>query len=331
MATELVPTQADESTDLVEGPGVLGHVEASRAMAEVKAALAMAVQLDRNETRCIDKITAACQRTGLAQVAMYCYSRGGQEITGPSIGLMEVIAQCWGHLQFGFRELEQANGKSTVECYAWDLVGNTRRSVIIVIPHARHTKAGSYKLTDPRDIYEHVANFAQRRVRSCLEAVIPQDVIDGACQTTRETLLRTDPVTTESIAKLLTAFEEQTITREQLERRLGRRLETITSGQLVHLRTIYASLRDGMSTPATWFAVTVEDHSQHAVPKSAGSALKARKQAGQAPEPPAAPTPKEPAKARPAAPGAPDKDLTDAERFELEMGSGKGTGGAADV
>jgi hypothetical protein len=35
---------------------------------------------------------------------------------------------------------------------------NTRREVTFQVPHIRYTKKGGYRLEDPRDIYEMVAN-----------------------------------------------------------------------------------------------------------------------------------------------------------------------------
>ncbi|MBQ7110481.1 MAG: hypothetical protein IJO06_04585 [Thermoguttaceae bacterium] len=37
----------------------------------------------------------ACQRPGLASVAVYVYPRGGSKISGPSIRLAEEIARNW--------------------------------------------------------------------------------------------------------------------------------------------------------------------------------------------------------------------------------------------
>ena len=39
----------------------------------------------------------------------------------------------------------------------------------------------------------------------------------------------------------------------QIEKRIQRRLDTITAAQLVQLRKIFNSMKDGMSTPADWF------------------------------------------------------------------------------
>jgi hypothetical protein len=230
--------------------------EQSRVQAEVQSRLMVAKSCPRDEVDAIDRIKTSCQRPGLADKAEYVYSRGGSEITGPTIDLLTVIANHWGNIDYGFRELSQANGESHVEAFAWDLETNAKRTVAFTVPHKRHTRSGSTALTDPRDIYEMVANNAQRRVRACLEAIIPPDIVEDAVTECRETLRATAQVTQDSISKLTAAFAGLNVSKEQLEKRLSRRLDSMQPAQLVSLRKIYKSIQDGMSKPADWFEAT---------------------------------------------------------------------------
>lgn len=127
-------------------------VESSRAVAEVQAALAIARMNPRDQRAAMDRILNACTRQTLAQAAVYSYARGGSEVTGPSIRLAEAVAQQWGNMQFGIRELSNAGGKSEVQAFAWDVETNTRREVTFSVPHIRHTKRGAYKLEDPVNV-----------------------------------------------------------------------------------------------------------------------------------------------------------------------------------
>jgi len=227
--------------------------EQQRAIAEIQAALTVAKASPRDEVDAVDRIKVACQRIGLAEKSEYVYNRGGTDIQGPTIDLLTVIANCWGNIQFGFRELMQSNGESTVEAFAWDLETNSKRVVTFTVPHKRYTRTGSYDLTDPRDIYELVANNAQRRVRSSLEAVIPPDVVEDAVAECRRTLQAKAEVNDESIGKLRAAFEKLGVTKEQIEARLGRRLDAMQPAQLVSMRRIFKSISDGMSKAEEWF------------------------------------------------------------------------------
>ena len=227
--------------------------ESSRAVAEVQAALFIARTNPRDQKRAMDRILNACCRTTLAESAVYAYARGGSSITGPSIRLAEAIAQQWGNIQFGIRELSNQGGKSEVQAFAWDVETNTRREITFTVPHIRHTKKGSYKLEDPRDIYELVANQGARRLRACILAVVPGDVVEAAVNQCQLTLQAHTDVTPEGIKALIGAFETFGVTKSQIEKFCQCHAESIKAAQIVRLRNVYASLRDGMSSPLDWF------------------------------------------------------------------------------
>lgn len=256
MSNPLAPAQQQTSA--------LANVEGQRAIQEVQAALVIAKRFPRDEKTALDKILNACTRLGLAEQSAYSFSRGGTEITGPSIRLAEAVAQYWGNVEFGFREIsrgtdEKGVGFSEVEAYAWDVETNTRRPARFNVRHWRDTKQGGYALKEERDIYELVANMAQRRVRSCLLAVIPGDIIDEAARQCEATLAAKADTSHEAVKKLLEAFEALNVTKAQIEKRIQRRLESIVPAQVISLRKIFASLRDGMSVPTEWFEpVTTE-------------------------------------------------------------------------
>src|SRR5690606_13682459 len=119
-------------------------------------------------------------RPFLAQQAIYAYPRGPQTVTGPSIRLAEAMAQAWGNLDCGIREISQADGVSVAEAYAIDLETNIRISKTFHVRHVRDTKQGKKRLTDSRDIYELVANQGARRLRACILGILPGDVVDAA-------------------------------------------------------------------------------------------------------------------------------------------------------
>ena len=246
--------------EMVAPTQTLATAESSRVQAEVQAQLTVAQARPRNQMQCVDRIMNACQRQRLAEGASYQYSKGGSKITGPSVRLLECIAQNWGNVQFGFRELAQSNGESTVEAYAWDMETNAKRSLTFVVPHRMKAGKTFKQLTDPREIYEYIANQAQRRVRSCLEAVIPRDIIEDAVDECERTLVEKADITPESIKKMVSAFQSDFgVKREQIEKRIQRKLDAIAPAQFVALRRIYNSLKDGMSEPKDWFEPLEEE------------------------------------------------------------------------
>lgn len=233
----------------------LAQTDQQRAIAEVQSAMMIARMNPRDQIVAMDRILNSCTRPTLAEAAIYQYSRGGTDISGPSIRLAEAIAQQWGNINFGIRELEQRNGESVIQAYCWDVETNTRREVTFVVPHVRDTKYGRKKLEDARDIYETVANMGSRRLRACILAVIPGDVVEAAldqCERTMKSKADTSP---EAMKKMIESFVAFGVSKEQIEKRIQRRLDAIQPAQVVALKKIYASLRDGMSVAADWFEI----------------------------------------------------------------------------
>ena len=126
--------------DAISAASVTAAMATTRQAQEVQAAMIVAKHFPRDERVACDRILNACTRRSLAEGAIYSYSRGGTEVSGPSIRLAECIAQNWGNIDFGYIELEQKNGESQVMAYAWDLETNTRQSKVFSVPHRRDTK-----------------------------------------------------------------------------------------------------------------------------------------------------------------------------------------------
>lgn len=228
-------------------------VAQTREMAEAISMVQMAKAFPRDVVAARDRILNACARPKLAEVACYTYARGGQDVTGPSIRLAEALAQNWGNITFGIRELEQRNGESTCEAFAWDLETNARQTKVFQVPHIRYTRAGAKPLADPRDIYELVANQGARRLRACILGIIPGDVVEEAVKQCDLTLKTKCDITPDRLKNMVEAFAAYGVSREQIEARIQRRLDAMTPAQFVGLMKIYNSLKDGMSKPADWF------------------------------------------------------------------------------
>lgn len=226
-----------------------------RQIAEVQAAMTIAKRFPRDPVAAMDKILNACTRPSLADGALYSYSKGGTEITGSSIRLAETMAQNWGNMDFGIRELEQRQGESTVEAFAWDMETNTRQVKVFQVSHKRFTRNGSYNLEDPREIYELVANQGARRLRACILGIIPGDVEEAARRECERTLRANVDVTPEGLKKLVDAFTPYGVTQGQIEKRCQCRLEAIRPAQVIQLKKVWASIRDQMSSVTDWFEV----------------------------------------------------------------------------
>lgn len=240
-------------SDLVKKEGINTTSMASREISIIQGMIFMAKQFPRDELSAKNRVMNACKRKELAMQAIYKYARGGNNIEGPSIRLAETLARAWGNIEYGQNELEQGEGESVVEAFAWDLETNTRQSKRFTVPHKRMTKKGEVLLTDPRDIYENNANSGARRVRACILGLIPGDIVDAAVDECKKTATTNTVVNTETVGKMVKSFEPFGIMQHHIEARIQRNIEAIDAYLLSELRTIYASLKDGMGEPSDYF------------------------------------------------------------------------------
>ena len=300
------------------GQSGLVAVEQARAVQEVQAKLIIAKKFPRNETQAIVDISQSCKRPSLAKVALYTYERGGTKIQGPSIRLAEVIARAWGNMDFGIRELSQADGSSDVEAYAWDLQTNTTASRSFKVQHKRYTKKGSYDLDDPRDIYETVANNGARRMRACILEIIPGDVVEDAVVQIRETLKlagKAEGPIEDRIKKMAMAFNALGVSVEAIEGRLQHKIDLVTEDELVDLLAIYNSVKDGMSKRTDFFSL-------EGSPSPAGTPPPQQKSAGQ--KQPAAQK-QNPPEAKAEQPSSPNSDVEESSLKTGEEATATGT------
>lgn len=258
----------------------------TRQAQEVQAAMIVAKRFPRDTRQAYARIMDACTRPTLAEWATYEYSRGGTKITGPSIRLAECMAQNWGNIDFGFMELDRKSGESTVQAYAWDLETNTRRSLTFTVKHVREAQGGSYGVKSERDIYELVANQAQRRVRACILALIPGDVVDGAlkqCELTIKAQAQGVPIE-QRRSDTAVAFAEFGIEPDMLAAFCQKQsIEYLDEADLKKLRRAYTSLRDGI-VGADYFIGKMRDSAKPSETAQSGTVAKDTRESSKGPE-----------------------------------------------
>ena len=232
------------------------QIEISRAIQEVQGAILVAQKCPRDEVRAYKKIIDSAKRKSLAESAVYAYPRGGQIIKGPSIRSAETIAKYWGNLDYGIKELSQDNKNhvSEVMAYAWDLETNTRQCKVFKVSHTRIAKGIAKTLTDPRDIYELVANQGARRLRACILGIMPSDIVEDFINECEKTLAgdNSKPLK-ERIKEMVKAFEALGVSQDMIEKRFGCRADSFIEKQLVDLRAIYKSIKDNFQTIDNFF------------------------------------------------------------------------------
>jgi hypothetical protein len=273
-------------------------VGAHREVAEAQAAYLLAQRFPRDEARALDAIRVAFQRPALAERASYEYSKAGTLITGPSASAAAAMARAWGNLSSGWRETTRSIGPAGVpysDIVAWaeDLQTRTRRAIGFVCEHVIDTRDGPRLLRDEREAYELCANQAARRVRACILALLPEDVVELAMEQAAATVKAKADTSPEGIAKMVDAFGELGVTRTMIERRLQRPLASISAAQVLGLRRVFASLRDGIAVVRDFFEADAAPPADASVDPQTGEisagppTARGRRQSRSAPPPPA--------------------------------------------
>ncbi len=232
--------------------------------AEAQASIFLAKQFPRDVYLAEDRIKKNCQRSGVAESAIYSLPRGkdknGKEInvTGASIRLAELIVRELGNIQYGIRELDQGEDWTKVEVFAWDLETNFKAARTFTVKHYRYYKeGGNKKLTSSTDIYEMIYGIAARRLRGCLLEVIPSDILEIAlnqCEETRKiNAEKNKEKFNEIIDKLVNSFSNYGVSKALLDKYLGHKIEDLSTKELDNLRGIFAAIRDGNNKVEDYF------------------------------------------------------------------------------
>ncbi|HXJ25032.1 MAG TPA: hypothetical protein VNH17_05010 [Streptosporangiaceae bacterium] len=245
-ALERIPSHNGTSGRL----GQATAVEQSRAVAEVEAAIVVAMRHPRDVSRADRDMRRSCAHDTLAQKAFFRYSRGGQQITGPSVQLARELARCWGNIQYGIAEMRRDDdfGQSEMMAFAWDVETNARASTTFVVPHLRDKRTGPERLTDMRDIYENNANNGARRLREMIFAILPGWYTEAAVAACYETLNGDARDLPQRIEACVSGFAQRAISQEQLEQKVGAPRSAWTAGDLATLQVIWRSLMRGETT-----------------------------------------------------------------------------------
>jgi hypothetical protein len=254
MSNELTPSQmgivpGGEQSEGSASASVTAS-EQTRAMQEVQASILMAMRYPRDEDTCRVAILKACERSGLAEEAQYVYPKGGLKVTGPSIRLMEECARHWKHLAYGWKIIQESPKGATVMAFAWDMQANNRTTIEFYVEYTRKAKGVFNRIDDPREQYEHVANMSSRRVRACLQRIIPAHIVDeaiGQCDKTLNASAKVDQ------KALLDSFGKLGVSKEMIEKRIGHNIDAVTQQEVVNLKKIFTSLRDGFAPLSQYF------------------------------------------------------------------------------
>lgn len=236
-----------------------------RAQQEVQGAMILAKKFPRNEDAAFASLMKSCSRSSFAERAEYRFPRGNKKneetgkweknyVVGPSAYLIREATRFWGNIQTGTEIVRDTEDERHIRSFAWDMQTNVRRTAEVTFRKLIQRKNFDTKVTewvrpDERDLRELHNKHAAIAERNCAAQLLPSDLIDEACQTSRETTkaeFTKDP--DEAKKRLIKAFSVINITVEKLESFLGHKVSECSPAELVELRSIWSSINDGNST-----------------------------------------------------------------------------------
>ena len=229
---------------------------------ELKALFVVAYQRGRDERQCFDKVMVSCERPSFADGATYSFPRGGAQVAGPSVKLAREIARCWGGMSYELRIVDQDAESVHIRGIAIDLVAGTRVAMEdrFAKKIQRKLKSGETKWIEPdeRDLRELINRRGAICVRNALLQLFPPDLVEDAQERAQATLESAasgdlEKNRAETIKALLASFKSAGVTQDQIEGLTGRPIQDITPTEVAKLRTIYTSLKDGMTRPSDHF------------------------------------------------------------------------------
>jgi len=226
----------------------------------------------------------------VASSCIYALPRGGKPIEGPSVRLAEIVASCWGNLTFGARTVDVDGSFVTAQGIARDL----ERNVTVTFEVKRRiTDKKGFRYND--DMIAVTANAAGSiALRNCVFKVVPKAFWDSLYQAARQTAVG-DVQTIESRrSNAVLALTRMGIAEDRIYAALGvAGIEDVGPDQLLTLKGLYTSLRDGEITPENAFPAPVAEGEE----RPAGSrteAVKAKLVKKQPPAPAPDPQPEQP-------------------------------------
>lgn len=263
---------------------------------------AMMVAMGQGRSRDEAALAKTAQRIGerMGERAIYSFPAGGSRVEGPTVHLVEALAQAWGNLFYGVRIESIEGDRVVIMGLCADAITGTvaARPAMFTLPPAPAKFANK---ADQASRWEsmQVQNAISKATRGVLQHALPRWYIDlayEAADRTRCSELKDrdgNPLTLEqAIAQVIDAFGKSNIGLDGLEAFVGSPRALWVLSDLFGLRKAFHDLRSGTLSREA-FAPKSEPSTQ-----GGAAALGAKPRA--LPAPPAEPAPAPPVVAAPA-------------------------------
>lgn len=254
------------STSMVRGAETASSAVAAQAKAAVEARFILALKRPRDIDAVRLAILKECKRPGFAAVARY-RKPVGEGVEGPSIRFAEAAIRCMGNITPEVATVYEDPDKRIMRVSVTDLEANVTYSGDVTIEktversslkdgqvplRVRKNSVGkaTYLVTATEDDLLNKQNaLVSKQLRTLALRLVPGDILEEAMMTVIATLEREDAADpTTARKKLVDGFDRLGVKPSALRDYLGHDLDGVTPAEMVELRAVGASIRDGETT-----------------------------------------------------------------------------------
>lgn len=248
---------------------------AASARAEVESGYIMALKKPRNEDDARDSILRACKNLIFAEKAIYKKPVGKKIMEGPSIRFVEEALRHWQNVKTLQNCIYEDTSKRIIKITVIDLESNLSYSKEITIEKKVERKDSKGReilgerlnsfgekvfivvaTEDEAQIKE--AALSSKSIRNSGQRLLPEHIVEEAMKTARQTVkANVDKDPDAEKRKILDAFSAMGIKPSELEKYLGHKMDIVTPAELVDLRQVWQTLKDGEAKWSDY--VTPED------------------------------------------------------------------------
>ena len=250
---------------------------AASAKADIEASYAVAQYRPRDLALVRTRMLDTCKRTKFAEAALYQKPVGNTKIEGLSIRAAEELIRTLGNIRVStvttFEDTDQRKVKVTVT----DLEVNSAYTQEITITKTverskgvnrevvgtRNNTSGKmvYIVTATDDeMMQKESALVSKVLRNQALRLTPSDLLEEVMDTIKETLASggtKDPK--KQLKDLIDAFNEMGVGPDDLKVYLGHAIDKTTPAEVIRLRSIYTTIKDGESTWSSYVEDVADD------------------------------------------------------------------------
>jgi hypothetical protein len=234
-----------EEVIIIESGVIAGNVyQQDKATIDVQIATAKAYprNLRRSTENAIAIVTID---KDTATTCTYSLPRGGKSITGPSVHLAKILAQCWGNMRIEAKVMSVDDKTLTSQGIAFDLENNL--AIKVEVKRSIMTKSG--RMND--DMIVVTGNAANSiALRNAVLGVIPRSIVDKVHNEAKRTIIGDISDKSKLIAKRKQVFDGlkdmYSLSEKEILSAIGKAaIDHVTGDDLITLIGVGQAIKDG--------------------------------------------------------------------------------------